>query len=112
MFIEEMFYLENGTYVNGVFNVSYIMLKSYRNKPGQYISISLFDKTGFIESLIWDCDSYCFDNIELDKLIEIKGKIRVFNQKNQIIIKSFCQYYERLGNNKINNKKLKFLLRS
>jgi len=78
--------LKPGDRVDSVFVASNKRLQDFRNKPGQYLSVGLGDRTGQLEARLWDGAAEAAAAFAEGDVVRIKGKVDAYRGTNQIVI--------------------------
>jgi len=72
--------------VGGRYSVRTKRLVDFRNKPGQYLSLVLGDRTGDIQARVWDNVETLAAGFEEGDVIAITGRVEAYQDKVQVII--------------------------
>lgn len=71
--------------VNGVFLVQSKEIRQKRTGE-PYLSLSLSDKTGDIESRMWDNVAEVMDTFGRDDFVKVRGQLQIYNTRPQFIV--------------------------
>ena len=82
-FIKEF---EDGNKISGIYYCKSKIAAVSKNGK-QYYNVTLQDKTGAIDSKIWDINSPAIEDFEADEYIDIMGDVSVFNGSLQLAIR-------------------------
>lgn len=89
MNIETILGLENNLDVEGTFIISELNLRPFKDKDGFFLTFILQDKSGKINGKIWDNAEKIKKQLQDDDIISIRGKVNLYNSKNQVIVDQF-----------------------
>jgi len=78
--------LEPKTTVESSFVARDPSLAPFRNKPGQYLSVTLADKTGQIPAKAWDNAEQLAERFQPGDVVLIRGRVDEYQGSSQIII--------------------------
>jgi len=59
-------------------------LENFRNKPGQYLSLTLGDRTGELEAKVWDNAPAIADSFAEGALVRVRGLVESFQERLQL----------------------------
>ncbi len=77
---------EDGNKISGIYYVKTKIAAVSKNGK-QYYNVTLQDKTGVIDSKIWDTNSPAIEDFEANDYIDIMGDVSVFNGSLQLAIR-------------------------
>ena len=72
--------------VGGRYSVRTKRLVDFRNKPGQYLSLVLGDRTGDVQARVWDNVETLAAAFDEGDVIAITGRVETYQDKVQVII--------------------------
>lgn len=76
--------LKEGSPVEAVFLAKRKKLDTFRNKPGQYLSLTLADRTGEVEAKVWENAEAIAATFEEGGLVRVKAFVESFNDRLQL----------------------------
>jgi len=74
------------TQVNSSFVVRSRSFASFRNKPGQYLNLSLADRTGEIVGRVWDNAEALGEVLTPGAIVRVVGRVEEYQGKPQLIV--------------------------
>jgi len=80
--------------VSSAFVASNKRLQSFRNKPGQYLSVTLGDRTGEIEGRLWDGAAKAAEGFADGDVVLVNGKTESYRGNLQVQISSLVRCQE------------------
>jgi 3'-5' exoribonuclease len=72
--------------VESTFAVRATSLASFRSKPGQYLNVTLADRTGEIAGRVWDNAEQLAEVMSPGSIVHIRGRVEEYQGKPQLII--------------------------
>ena len=81
--------LRSGMKLHSNYIVGNKKLTPYRGKPGNYLSLTLGDRTGQVEAKIWEKADEAHRLLNIGDLLEVKGEVREFNGTLQVYIGNY-----------------------
>lgn len=79
--------LEEGQQVSSTFLVREKELRSFRSKPGQFLSLVLEDSTGRITARMWEGAEEAAAAFDAGQPVKVEGQVEVYQGTAQIIVK-------------------------
>ncbi len=70
--------LDNNVSIDDVFALDSGQLLPFNNKPGNYLRLTISDKTGIITATLWDNAEDAYNQIADSKFVKIAGKTRIY----------------------------------
>lgn len=80
--------LRPGTTVESVFVLAEKRLLDFRNKPGQFLALTLRDKTGNIEAKVWENAAAVAGRLTEGNLVCVTGKVETYRQVLQLNVQT------------------------
>ncbi|MDD4767512.1 MAG: HD domain-containing protein [Desulfotomaculaceae bacterium] len=80
--------LQPGQEVNGTFALKSKKLLPLRNGTGQYLAVTLGDKTGQVEGRIWEPVYETHYSCRVGDIVQVQGRVEEYNGRMQINISS------------------------
>ena len=80
--------LQPGQEVNGTFALKSKKLLPLRNGTGQYLAVTLGDKTGQVEGRIWEPVYEAHYSCRVGDIVQVQGRVEEYNGRMQINISS------------------------
>lgn len=78
--------LQPGQILNGFFLVKHKQLSPFKNKPGNFLSLVLQDRTGTVSAKVWDNADNLAECFEVGDVIDISGGVTTYRGELQLVI--------------------------
>lgn len=78
--------ITEGTIVEGRYYVRDIQFKPFRNKDGQFLDITLGDKTGQIKGKLWDADTEVAKKLAPGQVVHIVARVDSYKETPQLVL--------------------------
>ena len=72
--------------VTSFFCLSAVQLRAKKNGPGEYLALTLSDKTGALEARMWEEFADAFSSCGEGCYVKVQGQISKYNEKWQITV--------------------------
>lgn len=76
--------LTTGTATDALYLVADRSVRAHRNKPGQYLQLTLQDRTGTMKAMYWDVPATVADTVKPGAVYQIRGKVENYMDDLQI----------------------------
>lgn len=86
MFADEVVKLGDNAEVDGTYLISDIKLRPFTGKEGNFLTFTLQDKTGLLWAKIWDNAEKIEKLLKNIKIVTIKGRTNLYNDKIQVVV--------------------------
>ena len=86
--------LKKGGIVKSCFAVKKKEMREFKDKPQQYLSLEIGDKTGFVDAVAWENANFYTTLFEEGDVVWINGRAGEYRGKMQISIDSISKYTE------------------
>ena len=80
--------LKAGDALDSVFIARNKRLLDFRNKPGQYLSVGLADRTGQLEGRLWDGGPKAAEAFAEGDVVHVSGKVDAYRGSLQVVLNS------------------------
>ncbi len=80
--------LQVGQAVRSVFMAKYKQLSDFASKPGRYLTLTLFDKTGEIKAIVWDDGDGTYSIFEDGDVVRVEGHVTEYRGTPQITVEA------------------------
>lgn len=88
--------LDNNFPIDDVFSLDSGELLPFNRKPGNYLRLTISDKTGTITATVWDNAEDAYEQIADSKFVWISGTTSTYNGKLTINVNLWNQLTERI----------------
>lgn len=78
--------LQPGQILNGFFLVKQKQLSPFKNKPGNFLSLVLQDRTGVIRAKVWDNADNLAGCFEVGDVVDVSGSVTTYLGELQLVI--------------------------
>ena len=72
--------------VDAPFVVKDKSLRTFRNKEGQYLALTIGDRTGEISARVWDNAEQVASSFKAGEVIQVQGRVEEYQGQSQIIV--------------------------
>ncbi|NLS44957.1 MAG: HD domain-containing protein [Firmicutes bacterium] len=88
--------LEQGQPVNSIFMAKSKQLSTFASRPGYYLTLVLFDRTGEIRAILWDDGENVYNSFQDGDVVCVKGFVGEYRGTPQITIETLhkCTHME------------------
>jgi len=76
--------LTTGTSTDALYLVADRSVRAHRNKPGQYLQLTLQDRTGTMKAMYWDVPTTVADTVKAGQIYQVLGKVENYMDDLQI----------------------------
>ncbi|NLB72934.1 MAG: HD domain-containing protein [Firmicutes bacterium] len=80
--------LEVGQAARSIFMAKSKQLLDFSSKPGRYLTLTLFDRTGEIKAIVWDGGEGVYNSFEDGDVVRIEGHVSEYKGTPQITIET------------------------
>ena len=76
--------LSSGQTTDALYLISERSVRSHRNKPGQYLQLTLQDRTGTVKAMYWDVPKKVVDEVQSGAVYKVSGKVESYMDSVQV----------------------------
>jgi 3'-5' exoribonuclease len=88
--VSDLRFKTSGT-VKGTFLISKVEMKPFKNKPGNFLSCELSDRSGNVKAVMWDGVSLYESWLKNGLVVDVVGSMATYNDAPQIILNTLTQ---------------------
>lgn len=88
--------LSSGQTTESLYLISERSVRSHRNKPGQYLQLTLQDRTGTVKAMYWDVPKSVLDEIQTGAVYKVSGRVESYMDSVQVRVTGIARPTEEI----------------